>query len=903
MEDQYFNHPIEQALKALKTDLAGLEQDEAEKRQNEFGQNKLPAEKSFSAWLILIRQFKSALIYILLIAALVSFFLDDIVNMYVILAAVGLNVLVGFIQEYRAQRSLAILRQVVTQYATVRRQGHEKRLATTDLVPGDIVIISAGQRVPADLRIISSTDLSVNEASLTGESVPVNKTDKALKSAVILAEQTNMLFLGTTVVSGSGEGIVVGTGQKTELGKIANLIKKTEDEPTPLQKKLSRLAKNLGIIILILAFVVFLAGIILKYDFRDMFTTAVALAVAALPEGLVVVLTVILAIGMQRILKHKALVRKLIAAETLGSTTVICTDKTGTLTEGEMKVVKIITHDESLDANSFNFEEHSEEISAKSYFLALKIGVLASDAYIEDPEEGVVHRTVIGNPTEKALILSASQTGMDLAKIRKENRRLEVVPFSSDRKYMASLHENQAKERTIYYKGAPEFLMKFSARAYLDGRVIKLDAEKKKKLIKEYEKLSSEGLRILALCYKEVRNDYSQMMSDQKAMEDLVFVGFVGIKDPLRQEAKKTIEICQRAGIRTVMLTGDHRLTAKAIAREIGLPAEDKNIIEGVEFEKLDEAALHRRITDISVYARVNPRDKLRIIDAWQAKGEVVAMTGDGINDAPALKSADIGVALGSGTDVAKETADIVLLDNNFNTIVKAVEQGRIIYDNIKKVILYLMSDSFTEMVIISVSLLLGWPLPLLAAQILWINLVTDGFPNVALTLEPGEAGIMQEQPVKLKQPILDRRIITLIIGISLVTGLAALGLFYWLWQAGGDLALARTVIFTAVAIDSLFYVFSSRSLRRPIWRQNLFSNPYLIIACFFGLAVQFLAIYVPFFQQIFGTVPMVLTDWFYVLLFSLLTIMVMEFLKWLLYGRGLVSKNKHAGLVVNKID
>ncbi|MBU0597987.1 HAD-IC family P-type ATPase [Patescibacteria group bacterium] len=891
MGKQYYNLSREEALKGLATSYSGLSSEEVSKRLNTYGKNKLPEEKPFSFWLLFLRQFKSALIYILLIAALVSFFLQDYINMYVILAAVGINVIVGFIQEFRAQKALEKLRRIVTLYARVRRNGREMEIKTEDIVPGDIVILSAGQKISADIRITQAVDLKIDEASLTGESFPIKKTDDKLSSAVIIAEQKNMAFMGTTVVAGTGEGVVVNTGHKTELGKIATLIKDTKEESTPLQKKLASLGRMLGIIILIISFFIFLVGIILKYDLKEMFTTAVALAVAAIPEGLVVVLTVILAIGMQRILKQKSLVRKLIAAETLGSITVICTDKTGTLTEGEMRVVKIITHDKTLNTDRHTDSKKAEEIPAKSFFLALKIGVLSSDAHIENPDEAIEHRTVIGMPTEKALVLAAAQTGMDLDQLNKENPRYEVVPFESDKRFMATLNKSRKDEKTIYFKGAPEVILGSAKKIDLDGKIVNLEEKKKNKLRAEYESLSSEGLRILALGFKEVDKNYSNLRDDPAILENLTFVGFAGIKDPLRREAKQTIKLCQEAGIRPVMLTGDHRLTAQAIAKELNLPHGSKNIIEGGEFEKLDEKKLKSRIADISVYARVNPGDKLRIIDAWQDRGEVVAMTGDGVNDAPALKSADIGVALGSGTDVAKETADIVLLDNNFSTIVKAVEQGRIIYDNIKKVVLYLMSDSFTEMIIISLSLLLGWPLPLLAAQILWINLVTDGFPNIALTVEPGEPDIMKQKPVAPKKSIVDFEMKFLIFFISLITGLLALGIFYYVWKTTGDLDKARTMTFAAVAIDSLLYVFSCRNLRHSIWHRKIFSNKYLILAVLAGFLVQLPAIYLPFFQNVFQTVSLSFADWLMVISLGLITIIAIEISKWLFLHKKIAHK------------
>lgn len=891
MEIKFYNLSIEQTLKHLKTDYHGLSEKEAKERLAEYNPNKLPEEKRFSAIIIFFDQFKNILIYILLVAALISLLLADYINTYVILAAVILNVIVGFIQEFRAQNALAKLKKVVTFFATVRREGMERQIDNEKLVPGDIVILQSGNKVPADIRLIKVNNLSVNEASLTGESKPVDKTNKILPSAIILAEQNNMAFFGTIVVSGSATAIVVATGEETQLGKIATIVKKIKEEETPLQKKLNIFSKHLGYIILSLCFIIFLAGYLLDYNLEVMFTTAVAIGVAAIPEGLVVVITVILAIGMQRILKQQALVRKLIAAETLGSTNVICTDKTGTLTEGVMRVVRIITYDKNFEIAKHIIDGKKELIREESYFNVLKIGLLASDAYIENPEVALEHRRIIGgNPTDKALVYAASMAGLNQRDFNREFPRLDEIPFDASQRYMVTLNKDKKENKYIYYKGAPEEVLKNCSHVDLDGQIRELDDSKKQKLDNEYKKLSKEGLRILTIGYKKADKKIENLKDFKDILSKIIFVGFVGIKDPLRAEAKSTIELTKEAGIKTVMLTGDHKLTAMAIAKELGLPSEEKNVIEGEKFEKLTEKELNDRIAEISVFARVNPSDKLRIIDAWQEKGHVVAMTGDGVNDAPALKAADIGVALGSGTDVAKETADVVLLDNNFKTIVSAVKEGRLIYNNIKKVILYLMSDSFTEMVIITISLFFRWPLPLLAAQILWINLVTDGFPNIALTVEPEEKDIMNEKPVNPKKPILDSRMISIIVIISMITGLVALVLFYFLWQAG-DIDKARTVIFTAVAIDSLFYVFSCRLLNKPIWRQNIFSNKYLIIACILGLVVQLFAVYTPFFQNVFKTVPLNLFDWFIVLMFCLMTVFVAEMTKLFFNRRD--KKNK----------
>jgi len=498
MKKHSYNLTVNEVFSKYKVTEKGLSDDQVLAKCEKFGSNILPKKKPFSLWKLFFRQFQSTLIYILLIAAVISFVLDDILNMWVILAAVGLNVVVGFFQEFRAQRALEQLRKVVTQYATVKRNGHELQIKTEKLVPGDFVVLRAGDKVPADIRLIKATDLKVNEASLTGESFAVDKIFEALPAAVIIAEQKNKVFMGTTIVTGNAEGIVVDTGQSTEIGRIASLIKDTAEEETPLQKKLSKLGKSLGVIILALSLLIFLVGIIMKYDFKEMFTTAVAVAVSAIPEGLVVVVTVILAIGMQRILKQDALVRKLIAAETLGSVSIICTDKTGTLTEGRMRVTKIITHNHDLDAANYKIDFKQSNIAQQTYYTALKIGLLASDAYIENPTDAFEHMKVIGSPTEKALVLAANQAGFDQDKFRKENPRLEEIPFDSNKKYMVTLHRDKDNKKEIYIKGAPEKILDFSSKIDLDGKVENFTESRKKKIDEEYKQLSSEGLRILA---------------------------------------------------------------------------------------------------------------------------------------------------------------------------------------------------------------------------------------------------------------------------------------------------------------------------------------------------------------------------------------------------------------------
>ena len=888
-------------LVKLKSSRRGLASEEAEIRLKKFGLNALPEEKKFSNLKILISQFKSPLVYILLIAAAISFLLGEFIDGGVILLAVFINTIVGFIQESKAEKALGKLKGMVEHQILVLRDGIEKEIAAKFLVPGDIIILRAGDRIPADGRILEAREFRVNEASLTGESIPIDKTDKMDKTdngrnavrehGKYAYEENNLVYMGTAATRGRTKAVVFATGIKTRFGEIAKLLKETEREPTPLQEKLKKFSRSFGILTLVLSLIIIIIGLWRDYEFFEIFTVAVAIAVAAIPEGLLIAVTVVLAIGMQRILKKRSLVRKLIAAETLGSTTVICTDKTGTLTEGKMQVDHILTGESELLLSSENNNNLLDHHKKEDHLAALKIALLCNNAVIENPDDELANWRIHGDYTEKALLLAAMNAGLNPDKTRKENSRFEEIPFNSDRKYMATLNGNKDGGKTVYVKGAPEEILNRSRRILINGKSKGLEEEMARSLKRRQNELSKKGLRVLAVAFRELKSgeklDFSEE-AEESNINDLVFVGFLALKDPLREGVKQTLKEAKEAGIKTVMITGDYKLTAKAIANELGMAVENKNILEGRELDELSDKEFLKRVSEIKVYARVSPAHKTRIVDAWQAKGEVVAMTGDGVNDAPALKSADIGVALGSGTDVAKETADLVLMDNNFKTILMAVEQGRIIMENIKKVVLYLLSDSFSELILISGSLLIGIPLPLTAAQILWINIVTDGFPNAALTVEPTEDGIMKEPPRKKGEPLIDLEMKSLIAIISVFTAFSVMAIFWFVWKTTGSLEEARTVAFVTLGIDSLLYVFSCRSLKHSILKTNPFSNPYLIVAVIGGFLLQLAAVYLPFFQKIFKTVPLSLSDWGLISLVCFGVIVVIEVVKW-----GFMNKNQ----------
>lgn len=854
----------------FKTTENGLGFDEAKRRLEKNGPNKLPEAKRLTDSQIFFNQFKNSLVYVLLFASVITIILREFVDTGIILAAVFLNVFIGFFEERKAEKTIEKLKEAIDHKAKVLREGGEREIDAEEVVSGDVIVIEAGDKIPADARLFKVTNLEIVEAALTGEAAPSKKTVGKLFPGTVLAERENMVYCGTNAVRGRGLAIVVATGKETEIGKISLMLGNAIEEKTPLQKKLSSFARRLSVVLLSICFVIFIVGLLQGRSFVEMLTVAVAVAVAAVPEGLIVTVTVILAIGMQKILKEKALVRKLVAAETLGSTSIICTDKTGTLTLGKMMVDQIFT------------ETGSEETKTK----ILEMGLLCNNAVIENPEDKLEDWIIFGDSTEQALLLAAVQGGVDQKKIRKDFLRLWEIPFDEERKYMVTLHANlkvkNEKLKVIYVKGAPEKILSMSERLEINGKTEKLTQEKIKKIKKEIDDLAGKGLRMLAFAHKNT----AQEKIEESDLKGLIFVGFLALRDPLRKESAQAIKMCRAAGIRPILVTGDHRLTARMVAGEIGLNVGDKNILEGGDLDKMSDAEFFKILKNVDVYARVEPRHKMRIIEAWQKKGEVVAMTGDGVNDAPALKKAEVGVALGSGTEVAKEAADIILLDDNFNSIVKAVERGRIIFENIKKVILYLFSDIFTEMALIVASLFFGFPLPILAAQILWINLIEDSPPSMALAFDAGEGGVMRGRPRRRDEPIVDLEMETLIAVISLFTISVLFGFFYYFWRITGDIDYTRTLVFIGLGIDSLFYVYACRTLRHPLWGNHPFQNKFLNLSVLLGLLMLVLAVYTPFFQKILRTVPLGIYEWILLVSFGILNILLIEVVKYIFIVR-----------------
>lgn len=874
-------------VEILNTDFDGLSKSEAKRRLKKFGKNKLPEKKPLSKFKILIDQIRSPFIYILIIAGIVVLLFEEYTDAIVIFGAVFLNTVVGYVQENKASQALEKLREVIKIEAEVIRNGHRKKINQENLVVGDLIRLEAGSKVPADGRLIEANNLTINEAPLTGEWLAARKSLNILPEDTPMADRDNMAFMGSTVESGTGKMTVVSTGADTEMGKVATLVRETREQKTPLQKRLAHFSKIVGIIIALICALIFLGGVVEQKGFLEMFETAVAVAVAAIPEGLPVAMTIILALGMKRILRRKGLVRKLSAAETLGSTSVACTDKTLTLTKGEMVPAQTVTlaskvggpvngprsleKPRPLDSWTEQFKKEQDP----DQMLTVAITTLCNEAFIENPDQPKSSWKIEGRPTDKALVLAGAKVDLLKPQLEKDYPKLDGLPFNTERKFLASLRLIKSKPGNQYFpqekgnkillvSGAPEKILELSSQVKIKNRQKRLDRGRREKLNKKLNRLTLEGLRVIATAYtKQGLEPKPKQLED--ACNNLTLVGFIGLKDPLRKEAKQAIGLCRKAGMKPILVTGDHALTAQAVGRKLNLKTASKNTIQGKQLDEISDQELQKKISNIEIYSRVEPQHKLRIVKAWQKKGEVVAMTGDGVNDAPALKKADIGVALGSGTDVAKEVSELVLLTDNFNIMVAAVEEGRAILDNIRKVITYLLSDSFSETILIGISIILNLSfLPITAVQILYVNLIEDSLPGISLAFEPKEEGIMERNPQPKTIPLLNREMKAIIFIVGLLTDLILLGLFFWLFDKFGiaHQEYIQTMIFASLGIDSLFYVFSCKNLRENIWGEHILSNKFLIGGWIFGVIALLVAIYVPVFQTLLGTVGLGIWDW-----------------------------------------
>ncbi len=850
----------------------GLTPSEAARRLQEHGRNELVERGSRSAWLILFEQFTSYLVVVLIVAAAVSALLGDYEDSIAIAAIVALNAALGFTQDYRAEKTLAALKKLAVPSAKVRRAGELLSVPMGEIVPGDIVLLESGNLVPADSRVIESHELQTHESTLTGESQPVTKITGPLdKPDLPLGERHNMVYMGTSVAAGRGVAVVTATGMRSELGHIASLVQSVTREPTPLQRRLHGLGKSLAAAALLLIAVIFVHGLARGENWRVMFLTAVSMGVAAIPEGLPAVVTIALALGSRRLLQRHALIRKLPKVETLGSVTVICTDKTGTLTENRMRVANLWVEGRSYEPRRNSQPAHEGAFPQSGCVLLLTGAALCNDSL---SNQGQPPAAAIGDPTETALVSVAADFGLQKQELERAFPRVAEIPFSSERKRMTTIHQitgdssarvpqfadGPAGSKPAYVafcKGATDVLLQRSTNIWSDGAAHPLDQQVRERISAAEAEMAEKGMRVMGLAFR-ILNALPSAAELTAVEQSMTFVGLVGLVDPPRAEAAPAVAVCRAAGIRPVMITGDHPLTARYVAEKVGL-ADSVKLLSGPELDQLGER-FDSLVEATNVYARVAPAHKLKIVEALQRRGEVVAMTGDGVNDAPALKKADIGIAMGvTGTDVAKETADIVLLDDNFATIVAAVEEGRGIYDNIRKFIRYILATNSGEIWTMLAGPFLGMQLPLLPLQILWMNLVTDGAPALALALEPPEPDTMRRPPYPPNESVFARGMTPHIVWVGLFMAFLSLGAGFEYWYAGR--ANWQTMLFTTLTLSQMAHVLAIRSERKSLFQIGLLSNKALLGAVVLTIALQLCLIYVPWLQNVFHTRPLSCAD------------------------------------------
>lgn len=866
-----------EVLKTLETSEKGLSDSEAGIRIKKYGLNKLPDEKAVSKFKIIIHQFTSPLIYILIVASVVTTFLGEYIDTGVIVAVLILNAIIGYFQEYKAETSVRTLKSMVVPRSKVMRGGKEKEIPSEELVPGDIVLLASGMRVPADLRLLKTIELRIEEAALTGESIPVEKKSQSIPEENLTpGDQANMAFMGTVVVSGRGKGIVVETGSKTVLGQIAREVKELSVTQTPLQQKITKFAHFIGFLVLGSALAISILGFSLGIGIAEIFKIAVAASVAAIPEGLPIVVTITMAIGISRMAKRNAIIRKLPAVETLGSTTVIFSDKTGTLTKNEMTVKAIYDGKHSYEVTGIGYEprgkilhdwESCDEVTLEKICGVLRIGMLCNESNIVE-ENGEFR--VDGDPTEGALIISAMKAGLNLEEERNRYPQLSILPFESDQGFMASLHYNNGK-KFIFVKGAPEKVVEMCSQSSSD------DSFDKKKVLKTAEHFAEDGLRVLAMAYKEAPDKLVEL-THRDVEGNLTFVGMQGMIDPPRPEAIEAVKGCREAGIRVAMITGDHVVTAKAIGKMMGITRADSKVLTGKELETMSDKDLFEKVKEVSIYARVSPQHKLRIVQQTMKHGEVVAVTGDGVNDAPALKAAHIGVAMGkTGTDVAREAADMVITDDNFASIFHAVEEGRVVFDNIRKVTLFLIPTGFAAIVSILIAMVLDIPIPYVAAQLLWINLVTNGLQDVAMAFEPGEKDVIKRKPRSLKEGIMSRLMYERSILVGLIISAGVIFNFIQALEDGVSLERARTIAVTTMVLFQFFQAWNSRSELQSIFRINPLSNPFLFYSMVAAFLAQIAVVYVPALQWVFRTEALNGMEWVKIMLVAITVVVAVE--------------------------
>ncbi len=903
-------------VRALQTSpTEGLISSEAEKRLAEFGPNELEEADRPSLLQMILEQFKNFIVIVLIVAAILSALLGDYVEAVAILAIVVLNAILGVIQERRAEEALAALRRLAAPDAQVLRDGHRRTIPARELVPGDIVFLEAGNFIPSDLRLVETVNLRIEEAALTGESVPVSKdAHLVLTQDQALGDRRNTAFSGTLVSYGRGKGVVVSTGMRTQIGMIAAMLQSVREEPTPLQVKLDQLGKTLGWAALAVCGMVFAIGWARGVDALEMFLVAVSLAVAAVPEGLPAVVTITLALGMREMITRHALIRRLASVETLGSTTVICSDKTGTLTQNQMTVTRIWVDGHQFEVTGGGYEPEGDfrldgrAIELKDYpatTTALWVAALANDAQVEEEqkEDGGRGTRVVGDPTESALLIAALKAGATRDDLERAYPRIDEIPFDSNRKRMTTVHkikdpspedvspfyDGELKEWEVAaIKGAPDIVLDLCTQIQcMDDHAIALDDEMRESILEANATMARSALRVLAVAYR-VERDVPDEATPEKVEHNFIFVGLMGMIDPPRRQAKPAIEKARRAGIRTVMITGDYPDTAEEIAEEIGLLQRGHGVLTGSELDSLSDAALREKVATTDVFARVSPEHKVRIVEALSDSGEIVAMTGDGVNDAPALKRSDIGVAMGvTGTDVAKETADMVLTDDNYASIVSAVEQGRIIYANIRKFVFYLLSCNMAEIVVIFTAILAGLPSPLTPIQLLWLNLITDGAPALALGMEKGDPDTMDRPPRPPQEPVINKPMrVRIVIQTLAIAGVTLTAYLMGIAMFPGIPEEAKTMAFVTLSFSELLRAFTARSENYPLLRIGILSNRVMIYAVATSLLLLLAVLYVPFLQPIFNTVALGWVEWQIVLPLLFVPAIVAELTKWVMSRR-----------------
>ncbi|MDD3777386.1 MAG: calcium-translocating P-type ATPase, PMCA-type [Actinomycetota bacterium] len=897
-----------QLLEKLSTSAQqGLSSQEARQRLASFGKNELEEKKGRSPFKIFLSQFNDFMIWILIAAAFISgVIVREITDAIVILIILVINSVLGFVQEYRAEKALQALKELASPTAKVIRDGQELQVNSNLLVPGDIVKLTAGDLVPADCRVLEQVNLQTNEAPITGESMPVDKINTALDNPQLgIGDRINLLFSGTVITRGRGRAVIVETGKNTEIGKIASMVQQ-EEELTPLQKELKTVGKKIGIICIVISVIVFGSGLLKGNPLGEMLLVAVALAVAAIPEGLPAIVTVSLALGVQKMAKNNALIRKLSSVETLGGVTVICTDKTGTLTINKMMVRKIFTglnEDKPYSDYISQQDKSSLKPSGQGLNYLLQAALLCNDAYYIDEQKG----TVSGDPTETALLELGQSYSLSKSDLEQKMPRIAEEPFDSERKMMTTVHQDQ-KEHLLFSKGAPEVILSRCSRIIKEGQVTPLTDQDRQNIANNHTGLAKNAMRTLAFAFKAL-DQIPSAKEVGRLEQDLIYCGSIGMIDPPRPEAAAAIKQCKRANIGVIMVTGDHKLTAQAIGTELGLLDEGDLVLDGQELDALSAEELQQQIENIKIFARVSPANKVAIVDALKKNQHIVAMTGDGINDAPSLKKADIGVAMGiTGTDVSKESSEMILTDDNFATIVKAIRQGRIIYDNLKKFILFLLSCNISEVLLMFIAIVFGdyifylilgergfLYIPLLPVQILWMNLITDGLPAMALGVDPPEANIMERKAQKNKEQILSPRRLGIVSWQGLVLTFGALFVFFagpviFPHNTQHDIDIFHTSVFTTLVLSQLFHTFNFRFQNRGIFTKDIFANKYLNLAIIASILLQAAIIYIPWLQDIFNTTALSLNHWLLIVISSLVPVIIINFINQIRYktsGKG----------------